>query len=1003
MDTKTLKLLFFFAGSLIFNNLIGQNFYFDKANAHDDHDHHEHHDHDHNHEHDHLDHVKNIHKHGGADISFIQNNNQWHSNVKFKASTGGVNTIYLEDQAFTYVFSNDQDVEKVHEIMYASNSVRNAHVIRSHAYKVHFKNSQKPEFEGIDKRTAYYNYILGNNPSKWASRVPLYKKIRYKEIYNGIDLETYSVNTQFKYDFIVKKGANPALINLDFEGTEGLEIDNGNLIIYTSVETIIEQKPYAYQIIEGKEREVNCQYVLKGDEVSFEFPDGYNESLPLIIDPTVIAATLSGTFGAANFGHTATFDNGGNIYAGGISFGIGYPTTTGAFQTNYNQGYTDIAVSKYNPTGSALIFATYIGGNDQDFPYSMITDFDQQLHIMGSTESANYPVSSNAVQEFKGGGADIIVTKLTSDGSGLVGSTYMGGSGNDGINSSYMPEGQQVNPFYNYGDKYRGEIIIDNQGNSYIATCSSSSDFPVSTGAFETDFNTSGQGIYPAQDGVVFKLNSDLSTLFWSTFVGGDQPDIALGLRLDDSNNVYVTGVAGASNFPTTTGTVQPSFNGGQEDAFVVLLSADGREMIYGTFWGTPGEDHSYFMDIDEDGNVHIYGQTTGTMPVTPPGTYSFNFGSPQFLTSFTSDLSSVVYSTVVGANNGNTLYDFVPVAFMVDKCNNIYFSGYYAGNGLPTTANAIESSANPFSFYLGVLDPMATGLSFGTYYGNADHVDGGTSRFDKSGTVYQGVCSCTQSGTLNTLPNAHATFQSTFCDIGVFKIDFEVNTVTAAATASPTTSGCAPFTVNFQYTGQDATGLFWDFDDNGNTSTQTNPSHTFTEAGDYRVMQIATAPNTCNQQDTFYIDITVFDGSGTVSDLIICNETDPTYLDATTTNATYEWQDGTTGATFTATNAGVYWVDISIPGCTSRDSFIVNLSPPIDIDLGSDFSVCDQNSFTLDATAIGAVSYEWQDGSTDPTLFITSPGTYTVEGINLDGCPYVSSVEVQFRNDPDG
>jgi gliding motility-associated-like protein len=973
MDTKTLKFSLCIAGLLAFFQLSGQQIP--------------------------LNQIDN-HNHGESDISFIQNQNQWHPNVLYKANIGGINTVYLEEGAFTYVFSNNEDVGKVHDVMYASDSIRNAHVIRSHAYRVHFKNAKNASLEGLGKKGEYNNYILGNDPSKWASFVPLFKKINYQKIYDGINLEIYSSEGHFKYDFVIEAGADPNQILLDYEGTDGIDMDNSNLIIYTSVETIIEKQPYAYQIIEGKERAVNCQYVLNGNQVSFEFPDGYDKTKQLVIDPTVVAATLSGTFGAANFGHTATFDKGENIYTGGISFGIGYPTTSGAFQTSFNLGITDIAISKYNPDGSTLIFATYVGGNDVDFPYSMVTDFDQQLYILGSTESSNYPVTSNAVQQSKGGSADIVVTKLKSDGSGLVGSTYMGGSGSDGINTSYQPNGQQVNPFYNYGDKYRGEIIIDNQGNAYIATCSSSSNFPVTGGSFNTSFNNTGSGIYPALDGVVFKLNSDLSTLYWSTFVGENEPDIALGLRLDDYSNVYVTGVAGSSNFPTTTGTVQPNWNGGDEDGFIIKLSADGKNMLYGSFWGTSGIDHSYFMDVDEDGNVHIYGQTTGSMPITP-NTYFYNANSRQFLASFTGDLSSTVYSTVVGTGNSQNLYDFVPVAFMVDKCNNIYFSGYFADFGLPTTPDAIENSPAPLSFYLGVLDPDATSLQYGTYYGNADHVDGGTSRFDKSGTVYQGVCSCVQSGTLNTLPNAHATFQSTFCDVGVFKIDFEVNTVTAAATALPTTSGCAPFTVNFKYTGQDATSLFWDFDDSGSTSTQTNPNHTFTTAGNYRVMQIATAPNTCNQKDTFFIDIVVFDGSSTSTELTVCNQTDPTYLDVTTTNATYQWQDGSTGATYTTMAAGIYWVDITIPGCTRRDTFKVNLSEPLNIDLGPDFSVCDQNTSTLDATTPGTVSYLWQDGSTNPVLSISSPGEYIVEGINSDGCPFTDAVNVLFGSTP--
>ena len=207
-------------------------------------------------QHNHLALTQN-HDHGKRDISFIKNNNQWHSNVRYKASLGGINTVYLEDNAFTYVFSNHEDVEKIHDVLYASDAVRDAHVIRSHAYKVTFQNAQISTLKGLEKQSEYYNYILGNNPAKWASFVPLFKQVKYQNIYKGIELKTYSSEGHFKYDFIIEAGANPSQIILDYEGTDGIEIDNGNLIIYTSVETIIEKQPYAFQVIEGKERAIN--------------------------------------------------------------------------------------------------------------------------------------------------------------------------------------------------------------------------------------------------------------------------------------------------------------------------------------------------------------------------------------------------------------------------------------------------------------------------------------------------------------------------------------------------------------------------------------------------------------------------------------------------------------------------------------------------------------------------------------------------------------------------
>jgi gliding motility-associated-like protein len=938
----------------------------------------------HNHNHDHA--TEQTSTPTNTKVSFIKNLNQWHPNVAYKAPLGGLNMVYLEQQTFTYIFANTEDVGKIHEANHDTSQILD---IRMHAYKVHFKNSQNVNFRESDPHKEYHNYFLGNDPKKWASNVPIFDKVRYQNLYEGIDLDSYNSDGHFKYDLIVAPHVDPNIIEMYYEGADAVEIDNSNLVIHTSVETIIEQKPYVYQIINDQKVVIPCEYELKGNTVSFVFPEGYNENYSLVIDPTVVAATLSGMSGSYNFGHTATFDNQGNIYAGGRSFGVGYQTTIGAFQTTYGGGNTDIAVTKYNPDGTAQVYATYIGGSEGDFPHSMITDFSGQLYILGTTESSNYPVTGNAFQTSKGLFQDIVVTKLNASGSALVGSTFVGGSGNDGQNVATLNS--------NYDDTYRGEIVLDNQGNAYIASCTNSDNFPVTAGAFDTDQNVNG---ISTQDGVVFKLNSDLSTLFWATYLGGSNGDAAFGIRVDDFGLVYVVGIAGSANFPTTSGTVQPNWAGGQEDAFVTILNPTGSALIASTLWGSSGDEHGFFLDIDEDGNIHIYGQTTGQMPITP-NTYFYNQGSRQFLTSFSSNLSTIIYSTVIGNGPNVFGYDYVPVAFMVDKCNNIYFSGYYAQWGLPTTPNAISNVGG--TVYLGVLDPMATSLQFGTYYGNADHVDGGTSRFDKSGTVYQGVCSCTSSGILNTLPGAFAETQSTFCDIGVFKIDFDIPTVTAASIALPATSGCVPFEVDFLYTGQDATLFLWDFDDNGATATTQNASHTYTEPGTYIVeLQVANSL-TCNSTDVSYLVIDVLDASSTLTDTTICNPDETIFLDATTTNASYSWQDGSTGATYSANGQGVYWVDVELldGACTRRDSFVVLFNNSLSLDLGPDFSVCDENSYVIDATTPGAVSYEWQNGSTSPTLAINSSGSYSVSVYDTDGCVISDNIDILFGETP--
>ncbi len=931
------------------------------------------------------------HSHGkpGNPISFLQNQNQWEENVRFRASFEGRHVLFLEDKGFTYLLSHPANVQILHEAKYRQPVQK----LKMHAYKVHFENANPQKPTGQDLLGKRHNFFQGNDPSKWAGKVASFGKVIYQNVYDGIDLLAYSQNSHFKYDFILAPNVSADAIQMRYEGIDDIKIVGGNLIISTSVEEIIEQEPLAWQMVNGQKVMVKCQYKIQGSKVGFHFPNGYHPNLELVIDPTVIASTVAGTADLTDlgtFGHSATFDNNGNIYTAGRSYGVGYPATTGAFDLNFNGGVVDIGISKYNPTGTDLVYATYIGGNNEDQPHSLIADFNQRLYIYGSSNSTNYPVTGNAYQNSNSGNTDIVVTVLSEDGSNLVGSSYFGGSDEDGINISTLNK--------NYGDEFRGEIIVDGQNNIFVVSSSASNNFPTTSGAFDITFNSvSGGFVNPAQDVVVFKASSDLSALYWSTYLGGDHSDIGNGIRLTDVGEVYVTGTAGHSNFPTTAGTIQSTWPGGNECAFVAKLSANGNALLYGTFWGTTADEHAYFIDIDEDNNVHIFGQSTGNIQVTP-GTYTAGNNGRAFLSAFDAKLENLIYSTVIGDSNTNGAVDLVPVAFMVDKCNQIYFSGYYAVGGLPTTSGAFNTDGD--NFYLGVLEPNAADLSFGTYFGDAGHVDGGTSRFDKGGIVYQGVCSCQWSGILDTNSDAWESVQVSGCDVGVFKIDFEIETVTAAASAFPGTSGCAPYNVNFLYTGQDATSFFWDFGDGSAPTTSQNPSHTYDEAGTYIVTLAVLNANSCNATDTFHLQIDVLNGESTLNEFSICDN-EQFILNASTLNATYTWQDGSTAATFVTTSPGVFWVDVQLAGCSRRDSFIIVPPAGLAFDLGEDSILCDIQSWNLDASGSNATSYLWSNGSNLPQLTANQDGLYWVAVTDSVGCTRRDSIDLNFSQTP--
>ncbi len=910
-------------------------------------------------------------------LLFIPNKNQWNPKVAYKAEIGGINALYLEKDALTWHFHDLSILDKLHHNKPGTDTL----TWNNHAYQVKFLGAApNPQISGRGKQQTYHNYFYGNDEKRWAGKVPVFHGVAYKNLYSGIDMTAYSQEGNFKYDFIVAPGIDPGIIQMAYNGTDGLSIEEGNLLVETSITQVKEQRPYAYQQINGIEIAVDCEYQLANNIISFEFPNGYDSAYPLIIDPVVVAATISGA-PSDNWGFTATYDNAGNIYAGGASFGVGYPTTFGSFQMNYGGGSRDIAITKYNPDGSQQIYATYVGGSSTDQPHSMVVDFNGQLCIYGISRSADYPVTSSAFQTNNSGGSDIVVTKLNADGSGLVGSTYLGGFSDDGINQSAP----------NFHDANRGEIILDAQNNIYVISSTLSINFPVTDNAFQS--TTNGD-----QDVVALKINSDLSALFWSTYLGGSEIDIGLGIRVQDDGQVIVSGMTASQNFPIGTDGFEPTWPGGTASAYVVKLSSDGENIVNSTFFGSSGNDYSYFLDLDEDDNVHIFGQTTGTIEVTP-NTYFSNPGSRQFLAGFSSDLSERVYSTVIGTGSAFG-YDFVPVAFMVDKCNGIYFSGYGAENDLPTTNDAIEPSSNEY-FYLAKLSPNAEALEFGTYYGEANHVDGGTSRFDKSGVVYQAVCSCVPGRVMNTLPNAYSQINSSNCSIGVFKVDFEIETVTASAFIDAPTSGCVPLTIDFNYSGANGVTFEWDFGTN-DTSTEENPSYTFTESGSYTVRQIAINPNACNERDTFLLQIDVLDNNSTLLDTIVCDGGTSLFLDASTLNATYQWQDGSSNPTYDAIGPGTFWVDVNIGGCARRDSFVISTFDTSILDLGVDQVVCDENSLVLDATIPDVISYEWNDGSSESSLFVTTSGNYSVTVTGSNGCPITDDLNITFAETPD-
>lgn len=806
-------------------------------------------------------------------FEFVENLGQWESSFMYRCYIPG-GELFVSTDKITFHFWDQTRMNELTEAMHEKkgNEISNT-IVQHHVLTMRFvgANPQVKAF-GEDPSSHYFNYFLGNDPGKWKSEVRSYARITLQNIYPGIDFVMYTHNDQLKYEYVVKPGVSPSQIQTEYLGFDRLFLRNNALVIQTSLGELTEQAPFIYQQnATGQRDTVSGFFKLKNNRVSYAFPHGYNTSLPLIIDPALIFSTYSGSL-SDNWGFTATYDSQGNMYGGGIVLSANaYPSITGSYQAAFGGGIYDVLIGKFNDNGTALMHYTYLGGGQAEAPFSLVCNSNDELYVLGVTGSSNFAVTPGAYQTtFKGGqsvgifalngndypnGTDLFVTKFNPAGTVLIGSTFIGGTDNDGINTSSTLR-------HNYADEFRGEIIVGPNDNSYVVSCSKSIDFPIVGGPQTT--------LAGSQDAVIFRLSPNLTALGWSTYLGGNGYEAGYSLKVNNSGEIYVTGGTNSSNFPTTAGVIKPSF-GGNVDGFITRYSPSGNIIMNSTFIGTTAYDQCYILQLDGNQNIYVVGQTRGAYPIVSSilGPAFTIPNSGQFIHKLTPNLSTTVFSTVFGRGLAGQI-DIVPTALLVDICDHIYVSGWggsvnngYGGgstSGMPITANAYKATTDGSDFYFIVLDEDATGLIYASYFGgpvSAEHVDGGTSRFNPDGIVYQAVCAgC---GNNNDFPTSAGAWSSTNnsnnCNMGVFK--FDVSEFTAIIDPVTPTITCINNTVILQNASTGGSSYFWDFGD-GHTAQTPIVNHAYANPGTYTVMLIVSDPNSCLQSDTATLVVVV-------------------------------------------------------------------------------------------------------------------------------------------------
>jgi gliding motility-associated-like protein len=921
---------------------------------------------------------------------FAENRNQWPSAVQYALDIPG-GRVFLEKNSFTVALVNMRDVEALHEAQHAGKRPLEMPRPGGHAYKLNFVGaSERVSLSASGKLKKYHNYFIGNNPAAWASSVGLYEKVKYTGLYKGIDLLAQSEKGVFEYDVLVAPYANYQALKMQYTGADKLSISReGHLQIETSLGTITEHIPEAYQWIDGKKVNVRCRYVLQGNTVGFACPDAYNRNYSLVIDPVLVASTYSGSLSTA-MGWVSTNDKEGNMYATGICYGPGYPTTVGAYNTNY-PGVSIMVINKIAPSGTEFIYATYLGGsNPSEFPRNSKLDKDGNLVLMGITSSFDFPVTSGAYDTTytNPGDVDYFITKFNPTGTALLASTYLGGSGFDGYNN--------VLSLTNTG-RERNEIAFDTTGNIFICGYTSSPDLPVTLNAYDTIFNDGlQQNDFGSQDGFVVKFNAGLTSLLYSTYLGGSAPDACYGMRLNEQGEIYVCGATQSSDFPTTPGSHHDTFQGDTLDGFILKLSSNGNLLLASTFVGTNGLEQVCFLDLDASGKPVVLGQTNAPENISA-GCYGVP-GSNQFISRYNASLSQREFYTVYG--NGTDTNEFITTAFMLDNCGNIFTAGWSQDIfNFPVTSNALKDSTDGRDFHLMVLSPDADSLIYATFFGAdypesyGEHTDGGTCVFDKSGLITHVICQSAPN--METTPGAISSIKnSPSYDIAVYKLDFQT-TVNADILVNPSTTLCAGLQVTFSNTG-DAQELQWDFGDGSSGDSISNPQHTYTSVGNYEVRLVVTDSSRCNVSDTATVNITVVSGAITNflgTDTTLCGAFQNITLDAGAASS-WLWSNGQTSQTLVANAPGTYSVITNqSTSCPSRDTIVIAVaSAP---DLGADTTLCEGINFTLNAGA--ADSYLWNTGQTSQNITIDSSGTYVVR-TTLSSCVFRDTAIITIK-----
>lgn len=733
---------------------------------------------------------------------FMKNQGQYGNGSQYCLKSAGSNTFFYENHIVSQFITTKNKNDSI-----------NPNILNM---RIDFEHSNPhPQFEEKDPLSSKSNFFIGNDALSWETDIASFATLAYRELYDKVDLVYYNSAKGIKSDFVIHSGGNCSDIRLKYSGVKDISINSqGALKILTDAGEITEHIPEAYQIINGTKVMVNVNFRIKnGNTIKFEAEE-FNPDYDLVIDPQLIYCSYFGGNSDDKWPNKIVRDSQQNIYFAGNTMSSNFPVTPGVFSTTYSSGDYDVFVLKLDPTGTKLLFSTFIGGPGQDIAGSIkLIGASNDILLVGLAGYGGFPTTAGAYQTIQAGGNhDIFVLKMNNNGSNLIFSTLVGGATDEQIS----------------------DFCLDKNGDIYVLGYAGYY-FPTTSGAYQETLS----GDY---DVCVFKLSSNGTKLLYSTFIGGPDRDRSGGIAIDMLSNIYVSS-SDLGSFPTTAGAYDNTFNG-DIDLAVSKFDPTLSTLIFSTMIGGPGEEVTTSdLILDADNNITLVGRAGSGFPTTP-GSFdqSFNGGNTDaIIIKLKNDGSSLLYSSFLGGPGNDFARDFTDDGF-----GNYILTGY-CENGFPTTACPYDNTFNggATDCFISKININTQSLFYSTYFGGTGDDEGFTVLSSADTIIIAGTTSSSD------LPVTSETFDPSFNyggnDIFMIKLLPGSGIPPVAQFNTPSVT-CINQPTSFINSSVNSTSYSWNFGD-GYISNIENPTHSYSQSGNYIVSLLSL--NQCSSNTT--------------------------------------------------------------------------------------------------------------------------------------------------------